>query len=138
MFYQPAVEAVQATKLIPAYVSNEYVDYCITQLFATKRAEDVVVCTDFTAFDQHFNVDMQNAAKQVISGLIEQSRLSRIWLEKIYPVKYELPLIISKDQILHGKHGMGSGSGGTNFDESLAHKALQFEVALEQGQRLNK
>jgi hypothetical protein len=32
---------------------------------------------------------------------------------------------------------MGSGSGGTNFDECLAHKCLQFEAAQGAGQLLN-
>lgn len=33
---------------------------------------------------------------------------------------------------------MGSGSGGTNVDESIAHKALQFECALDNGAILNE
>ena len=32
---------------------------------------------------------------------------------------------------------MASGSGGTNMDESLAHKALQVKCAREHGQKLN-
>jgi hypothetical protein len=32
---------------------------------------------------------------------------------------------------------MGSGSGGTNFDECIAHKALQFHAATSAGQELN-
>lgn len=33
---------------------------------------------------------------------------------------------------------MGSGSGGTNFDESIVHKGLQYECALANGATLNK
>lgn len=36
-----------------------------------------------------------------------------------------------------GDHGMGSGSGGTNSDESMAHRALQHTAAISKGQRLN-
>lgn len=32
---------------------------------------------------------------------------------------------------------MGSGSGGTNFDETLAHRALQYAAAFNQNQELN-
>lgn len=39
--------------------------------------------------------------------------------------------------MLVGPHGMGSGSGGTNGDESIAHKGLQLGVAKENGQTLN-
>lgn len=133
-FYQPAIEAVQKLNLIPAYVSMDAVDKEVTLLFDSKGVNDDVVCTDFSKFDQHFNADMQLAAKQIINKLgtnIES------WLEDIYPIKFKLPLVCSEDIIFEGDHGMGSGSGGTNFDECLSHKALQFEAALEQGQSLN-
>lgn len=32
---------------------------------------------------------------------------------------------------------MGSGSGGTNFDESISHKGMQFHAASDAGQELN-
>lgn len=39
--------------------------------------------------------------------------------------------------MLVGAHGMGSGSGGTNADESIAHKALQLGLAASKGETLN-
>lgn len=36
-----------------------------------------------------------------------------------------------------GPHGMGSGSSGTNADETLGHRTLQHEAARRQGQMLN-
>ena len=36
------------------------------------------------------------------------------------------------------RHGMASGSGGTNVDESIAHKALQYEAALTDNAELNQ
>lgn len=33
---------------------------------------------------------------------------------------------------------MGSGSGGTNTDESAEHRALQYEAAFNAGETLNK
>lgn len=135
-FYQPAIEAVQKAGLIPAYVSMDAVDQEVTKLFTTKGEKDVVICTDFSKFDQHFNPDMQNAARRIESAIASHDATQQ-WFEDIYPIKFSIPLICTEDLMFTGLHGMGSGSGGTNFDESLAHKALQFEAALAQKQSLN-
>jgi len=132
-FYQPAVVAVQKHNLIPAYVSMEAVDKEVTLLFDTAHGEDVI-CTDFSKFDQHFNADMQSAAAQIEGELFTGSS---DWIRTIFPLKFNVPLLCSEDIMFVGPHGMGSGSGGTNFDECMAHKALQFEAALRSGQKLN-
>lgn len=134
-FYQPFIEAVQKKHLIPAYISMDYVDQVTTRLFDTKGPDDYVVTTDFTKFDQSFNPSLQEVAREVINYLIVPQ--DRGWIESVFPVKYNIPLLCSEDLMLVGAHGMGSGSGGTNADESIAHKALQLGVAAEQGEKLN-
>lgn len=59
------------------------------------------------------------------------------WLVKVFPIKYMIPLAYDWNKVRFGKHGMGSGSGGTNCDETLAHRALQYEAAQLAGARLN-
>nr|UAW00654.1 MAG: RNA-dependent RNA polymerase [Porcine picobirnavirus] len=135
--YQPLVEQSQRFDLVPAWVSMESVDASITRLFDTKGANDLVICTDFSKFDQHFNKDMQDAAKSILQQLLNKSGDSRRWLENIFPVKYDIPLAVSMTEMYYGNHGMASGSGGTNADETLAHMALQFEAAQAKHQRLN-
>lgn len=135
--YQPLIEMVQKQGSIPAYVSMEAVDQEVTKLFDTKNPDDVVVCTDFTKFDQHFNPHMADAAKQVISKLVTDDEYSKYWLDKVFPIKFNIPLICSENLMYTGKHGMGSGSGGTNFDECMAHKCLQFEAAQDSHAELN-
>lgn len=139
--YQPAIEASQATLLNPAWVSMDDVDIRITKLFDTKNANDLVICTDFSKFDQHFNHDMQDAAFKIISSILDRSKESKDWLESVFYAKYRIPLIWKADKgmvhIFEGEHGMGSGSGGTNFDETCTHRSLQYECAIENGERLN-
>nr|AVX53248.1 RNA-dependent RNA polymerase [Marmot picobirnavirus] len=135
--YQPLIQAIQRHKLIPAYVSMDAVDDEVTALWESKAPEQVVVCTDFTAFDQHFNVHMQEAARRVLQYLLTPSAATDEWFANVFPQKYNLPLICSEKLMFTGPHGMGSGSGGTNFDECLAHKALQFEAAQRVGKELN-
>lgn len=136
-FYQPAITAMQKNNLIPAYVSMDAVDQEVTALFDSKPSSDVVICTDFTKFDQHFNFDMQSAAKQIIGQLSDKSANMAEWLDNVFPIKFDIPLLCSEDVMYTGPHGMGSGSGGTNFDECMAHKALQFEAALDAKTNLN-
>lgn len=134
--YQPMIEVFQRFNLVPAWVSMESVDASITKMFDTK-GDDYVVCTDFTKFDQHFNEQMQIAARTILSSILDRSALSHGWLERVFPIKYVIPLAEQADQIYFGKHGMGSGSGGTNADETLAHTALQYEAAIHAGAKLN-
>lgn len=135
--YQPLIEAAQRFNLVPAWVSMEEVDKRVTRLFDTKSSSDVIVCTDFTKFDQHFNSDMQECAKQIIGQLFTHSGDTSYWLENVFPIKYDIPLAYEWGKLRIGSHGMGSGSGGTNADETLAHRALQYEAALSCGKILN-
>lgn len=135
--YQPLIESCQKFNLVPAWVSMDAVDQRITRLFDTKGPDDLVICTDFSKFDQHFNPQMQACAKTILSKLLNSSKDSRGWLEHVFPVKYEIPLAYDYGKVRKGKHGMGSGSGGTNADETLAHRALQYEAAQSKNQMLN-
>ena len=135
--YQPLIEAAQKFNIVPAWVSMEAVDREITSLFDTKSPEDLVVCTDFTKFDQHFNDSLQNAARTMLESILTRNEESIKWLDEVFPVKYNIPLAYDFGKVKFGKHGMGSGSGGTNADETLAHKCLQYEAAQSNNQRLN-
>ena len=135
--YQPLIESCQKFNLVPAWVSMDAVDERITRMFDTKSQDDVVICTDFSKFDQHFNENMQMAAKQILSNLLNSSSSSRAWIENVFPIKYAISLAYNYGQVRSGKHGMGSGSGGTNADETLAHRALQYEAAINSNARLN-
>ena len=133
--YQPLIEAFQKFNYVPAWVSMEAVDRRITDLFDTKGDDDDVICTDFSKFDQHFNPMMQDAARDILRFLMSGD--SHYWLDDIFPIKYNIPLAYDFGKLQYGAHGMGSGSGGTNADETLAHRALQYEAALKQNSKLN-
>lgn len=55
----------------------------------------------------------------------------------VFDKKYNIPLLCSENILLEGRHGMGSGSAGTNLDESLAHRVLQHYVAFKNHSILN-
>lgn len=137
--YQPLIQAMQHGQVphVPAWVSMEAVDRAITRMFDTKGANDLVICTDFSKFDQHFNKDLQDCAGQCLSSLFVHDSDFEQWTRDIFPIKYMIPLAYDWGKIRYGKHGMGSGSGGTNADETLAHRCLQHEAAISSGQVLN-
>lgn len=134
--YQPIVEYFQTMDCVPAYISNDRVDEEVTALFDSKGADDLVICTDFTRFDQHFNASMQEASKKMLTLLLANNAFNRVWLEHVFPAKFMIPMV-TPTGVYYGPHGMGSGSGGTNLDEVLAHTCLQFHAAHAAGQRLN-
>nr|UBJ26024.1 RNA-dependent RNA polymerase [Rodent associated picobirnavirus] len=135
--YQPLIEYAQRFNIVPAWVSNDEVDKVMTRLFDTKGANDLVVATDFTKFDQHFNSSLQAAASTILASRLTDGVDKGHWLANIFPIKYCIPMCYNFGCIKRGLHGMGSGSGGTNFDETLAHRSLQYEAALNAGGRLN-
>lgn len=112
----------------------------MTNLFAMK-GDNYVVVTDFSKFDQHFNSALQDAARKLIEYQLGPELLwdqdTYNWLKDVFPIKFNIPLLCSSNLMYTGEHGMGSGSGGTNFDECLAHGAMQHEVAILQGKKLN-
>lgn len=139
--YQPLIEKAQHFNIVPAWVSMDAVDKEVTALFDTKGVDDLVVCTDFSRFDQHFNADLQAAARDILSGILNTSSPAKVWLSQVFPAKYFIQLAVGAKgnflQTLAGRHGMASGSGGTNVDETLTHRALQYEVAMLNDQKLN-
>jgi len=143
--YQPLIEQCQKFNIVPAWVSNYEVDKRVTDLFDTKSDDDLVVCTDFSRFDQHFNSDLQDCSKAILNSLLARGKVSKDWLENVFPIKYQIPLLwnVTADEWgktvteFRGLHGMASGSGGTNADETLAHRALQYEVAMLHNAKLN-
>nr|AMP18959.1 RNA-dependent RNA polymerase [Otarine picobirnavirus] len=135
--YQQLIATFQKKNYVPAWVGMDAVDREITRMFDTKGRNDDVICTDFSKFDQHFNPVCQDTAKELIEYLFHGDPELRGWIENVFPIKYMIPLAYDMGKIRFGKHGMGSGSGGTNADETLLHRTLQHEAAILNGSTLN-
>nr|UAW00621.1 MAG: RNA-dependent RNA polymerase [Porcine picobirnavirus] len=135
--YQPLIAAAQKHLLVPAWVGMDAVDDRITRMFDTKHPDDYVMCTDFSKFDQHFNPVCQDAALQILREILVSNEDNERWLRNIFPIKYMIPLAYDWNCVRIGPHGMASGSGGTNADETLTHRALQYEAAQSVGSQLN-
>lgn len=139
--YQPLIEAFQRHNIVSPWVSNDAVDERITKLFDSKSSDDLIVSTDFTRFDQHFNSDLQDCAESILKGILTPTGIAEEWFRRVFPAKYFIRLIWQVNEetfsAFEGRHGMGSGSGGTNADETLVHRALQYEAAQSKSMLLN-
>lgn len=134
-FYKPLIKAWQTDGTFPALISLRAVEERVTKLFDTKRPNDLVIATDFSKFDQHINSHLQDVGLELI--LYEFDRQYHPHINKVFPLKFNIPIVCTSDVTVEGRHGMGSGSGGTNADENLIHTALQYTAAYEAGQELN-
>lgn len=134
-YYYPLIKYMQENNLPWPVNTLRWTEVEITHLFDTKEPSQLVVNTDFTAFDQHFRKPLQDAAYKILMAVFQDDASSAI--DETFRVKYTIPLVISETEAIFGDHGMGSGSTGTNPDENLAHKSLQYEAAEEAGEELN-
>jgi hypothetical protein len=136
--YAPLIAHCQQNGTIPGWLGNDYVDRQVTRLFDSKGSSDLIVGTDFTGFDQHFGAYPAEAALKVYRMMFAKDSNFARWAEEIFPLKYHIPLVIGWGSMLMGFHGMASGSGGTNADETVGHRAFQYEAALTAGEILNQ
>lgn len=137
-FYQAQISACQKANLVPPWNGNDSVDLSMTELFKTKGANDPIICTDFSRMDQHFNAHCVEAARAVWSALLTRDQNSKRWIEEVFPVKFSIPLLLDLTNMIGmNYHGMASGSGGTNPDETSFHRCIQHEAAITCHQKLN-
>lgn len=134
-YYYPMIRYMQEHSLPWPVNDLRWTEVEVTHLFESKPDNQLVVNTDFSSFDQHFRRPLQDCAYDILMAIFQDSAASVI--DSTFRVKYQIPLLISESEAIFGEHGMGSGSTGTNPDENLAHKSLQYEAAEEAGQELN-
>lgn len=135
-FYQPKIAMMKGLKTNPHMQSLDAVDVRCTHLLQNKHPKDMVVCTDFTKYDQHFNGVCQDAASSIAASLLGDN--GHPWLTNVFPLKFNVPLVCTKDFMMRGHHGMASGSYGTNADETDVQEALQHEAARLSHQTLSE
>lgn len=135
--YGPLVLNGQRTQLVPTWMGPDDVDARMTRLFSSKGEDDDIVATDFTGFDQHFGSACEECAGLVYDGLFSATEDYQQWRTEIFPAKWRIPICCKWGVGYLGYHGMASGSGGTNADETTVHTCFQAEAALTAGAELN-
>lgn len=83
--YQVLINWLKANRKIAGYVGPDFVDARITYLFDRKDTDQLVISTDFTKYDQHFNKTLQNIARSVIEIAFGRSHVIVEWGKRIFP-----------------------------------------------------
>nr|UUA79517.1 RNA-dependent RNA polymerase [Picobirnavirus sp.] len=135
-FYQPKIAAKKTMAEFPHLRGDADVDERVTLLFDSKPLKDLVVCTDFDKYDQHYNKAMQGVAKTLDAWLLGGD--DHPFIQNVFDFKFNVPIVCTEDTMFVGPHGMASGSYGTNDDETDTHTGLQLETAIRNGQELNE
>uniref|UniRef100_A0A2V0RAJ9 RdRp n=1 Tax=viral metagenome TaxID=1070528 RepID=A0A2V0RAJ9_9ZZZZ len=87
-----------------------------TQNFFTEG--NYYVQQDYTAMDKYFNEACAELVAAIISPVFQKSYeddLSYLFIQHLL----NIPVMINLDKIISGQHGMPSGSGLTNFSETI-------------------
>nr|AVM87403.1 RNA-dependent RNA polymerase [Beihai goldsaddle goatfish picobirnavirus] len=128
-YYRPRVKEIQKSNSNPAFIGPDAVDVRITDLLTRKDSGQLVVSTDFTKFDQHFNGILQDLSWELKYHFLSPKNRTP-FEHKLHYNKFKIPIICTNKVMFEGKHGMSSGSTGTNQDENEAHSVMQNTAAL--------
>lgn len=86
-----------------------------------------LVSMDYTKMDQHCGLDFTQFVYDIIAPLF-QSKYHDLLRDSLFHTN-KINVIIGIDKIVTGVHGLASGSGWTNFNESVFAQAVRFAIA---------
>jgi len=90
-----------------------------------------LISTDYKAMDKHCGVAFTAFIYKVISPFYQESYHSLL-LRSLQHVN-KIPLMIGIDKVVYGEHGLASGSGWTNFTESVYSQCVRLLLARDLG-----
>lgn len=133
-FFQPLQQRIMQASY-PQYVRNFYSPWRgfeeVRDLVGYTYYKDAktIAASDFSSTDAHFKLATSMEVFDVISQCF-QPRF-RDALKESIRYMHDIPLIVGKDSMLTGTHGVSSGSNWTNFIETVFDQILGLYVSLE-------
>lgn len=137
MYYKPLIRQYHAYSNKPEFIDSLAIEDRITNLFNSKSNKDLVIATDFDKFDAHFNETLQDISYELKCYQTNPRYIDDKFRDLHY-LKFNIPLVCTKDIAYFGKHGMATGSGGTNMDENESHEVMQYCCAINDSSTLNQ
>lgn len=117
-FLYPLLETIRARKIpfFSAWEGFEEVEqgFNVDDFF---KPDHWLIQQDYTSMDKYYNSACNFIVSAVCAPVYQKSYQSE-FLDVIDHL-LTVPVLISTDKIINGKHGMPSGSGFTNFAESI-------------------
>lgn len=129
-FFQPLqsmlMKSAYATQFLSPWNGFETVRDLMTSTYAANK---FVAASDFSSTDAHFQLDTSMEVFDVLQYCFQPRY--RAALKESITYMHEIPLIVSSDTMLTGKHGVSSGSNWTNFIETIFDWILSEYVQLQ-------
>lgn len=136
-FLIPLLAVFRGVKGFAAWNDASYIDGAMTEvLVQAKRNNRIVISGDHSSFDTHLNAKIINVCFDAIEGWFQEcdSRIINILREEFLHTG-----IVCPDGWLDGRNGsVMSGSGGTNFIDSLGNYFASEYVSARTGSQLEQ
>jgi len=91
---------------------------------------------DYTKMDQHCGEDFTQFVYDIIAPVF-QEKFRPLLKESMFHTN-TIPVVIGIDKVVTGTHGLASGSGWTNFNESVFSQAVHYLIARKVDVTLEK
>lgn len=133
-FFQP-LQSIIMNARYPQSVRNFYCPWRgfeeVRDLVGSTYYKDAksIAASDFSSTDAHFKLATSMEVYDVISQCF-QPRFRNALKESIRHM-HDIPLVIGRDTMLTGTHGVSSGSNWTNFIETVFDQILGVYVSLK-------
>lgn len=131
-FFQPLQQRIMMASY-PQYVKNFYSPWRgfeeVRDLvgFTYYKDAKTIAASDFSSTDAHFKLAVSMEVYDVLASCF-QPRFRDALKESMIHM-HEIPLLIGKDVMLTGEHGVSSGSNWTNFVETVFDQILGLYVS---------
>jgi hypothetical protein len=135
-FFQPLQQRLesttywQAARFLAPWHGFSDVRKRVTEVYQPKDGLfRALAASDFSSTDAHFQLATSLEVFDVLKECFQQ-RYRASLLESI-KYMHSIPLVIGKDQMLIGEHGVSSGSNWTNFIETIFDWILSEYVSIK-------
>lgn len=130
-FFQPLQSKIvkQHVPFFAPWEGFEHVRVMITKAYDEGK---FLAASDFTSTDEHFQLPASREVFDVLSSSFQRKYQGDFWqsLERMHTI----PLIVGKDEMITGNHGVSSGSNWTNFVETVFDRLLSEYVRVKSDQ----
>lgn len=117
---RPFMRAVQNSKLVENGFFAPWKGFDAVKRLISKKYEsksEYIAATDYSSTDKHFNLSFSLICAFVMAATFKNEDRVKVFANVLR--MHTIPLVISKEEMLVGPHGVASGSEETNLIETI-------------------
>jgi hypothetical protein len=120
-YYQVLLREVRQWEFRAALLGPDAVDKAVTRLFYNRQGTEKLLSIDFARYDASLQPRILLPALQGLLGMFQDTEELKDVIDRVLYIS-----LVTPDGVVHGAHGMSSGSSLTNEGDSYA----QFMMAV--------